>query len=237
MDQINTCQVCGREIKATTGVIAHHGYKRPQGWGWQTASCMGARHLPYEESCEVLKQAVVEVERYVAANEKVLAEFIAEPPTTMWIEKPWRGDKQPREVARPEDFDSANFNATIPDTYGNAYGKAKHELERNIRAAEGQLVTMRKRLAAWVAPQATEPEPVVEAEPVAVEAAPVELSINEKKRLVAHKLLQAAGNLVEFWGEMGAEGVGADEAAELLSKWLKYLPGDEWDTRLPQPGK
>lgn len=237
MSEIKTCQVCGREIKATTGVIAHHGYKRPQGWGWQTASCMGARHLPYEESCEVLKEAITEVERYIAANERVLAELVATPPATMWIEKPWRGSKEPREVTRPENFNSANFNATIPDTYENAYGKAKYDLERDIRAAEGQLATMRQRLAAWVAPAIITIEPEEETCVAAATPEPVELSINAKKRAVALKLLGAAGNLVEFWGELGVEGVGADEAAEMLTTWLQYLPGGEWDTRLPQPKK
>lgn len=41
------CQCCNRKILANTGVIAHHGYERP-GHGWQTSSCMGARHLPFE---------------------------------------------------------------------------------------------------------------------------------------------------------------------------------------------
>lgn len=27
--ETTTCQVCGRAIKASNGLIAHHGYKRP----------------------------------------------------------------------------------------------------------------------------------------------------------------------------------------------------------------
>jgi hypothetical protein len=48
-----TCQCCGRGIFAATGLIAHHGYERP-GHGWQTASCFGARHLPWEVSRDAL---------------------------------------------------------------------------------------------------------------------------------------------------------------------------------------
>lgn len=48
-----TCQICGRPIYAEVGVIAHHGYERP-GLGWQTASCPGARELPFEVSRDVL---------------------------------------------------------------------------------------------------------------------------------------------------------------------------------------
>lgn len=49
MKHARTCQICGRPIFAETGVIAHHGYRRPFE-GYQTASCFGARHLPFEKS-------------------------------------------------------------------------------------------------------------------------------------------------------------------------------------------
>lgn len=48
-----TCQICSRPIHAATGKIAHHGYERPGG-GYQTASCYGAQHLPFEVSRDVL---------------------------------------------------------------------------------------------------------------------------------------------------------------------------------------
>lgn len=48
-----TCQICGRPIQSNTGLIAHHGYTRP-GEGWQTSSCRGARHLPFEVSRDEL---------------------------------------------------------------------------------------------------------------------------------------------------------------------------------------
>lgn len=44
-----TCQICQRPIFAETGVIAHHGYRRPA-QGWQTASCFGARYQSWEKS-------------------------------------------------------------------------------------------------------------------------------------------------------------------------------------------
>lgn len=45
-----TCQCCGRGIFAERGKIAHHGYERPSGEGYQTASCMGALYPPFEVS-------------------------------------------------------------------------------------------------------------------------------------------------------------------------------------------
>jgi hypothetical protein len=64
---------------------------------------------------------------------------------------------------------------------------------------------------------------------------------NEQKRLLARILLTQAGNIVEFWSEIGrdleAEGIDAKDAAVCLSSWLRALPGTEWDTRLPLPNK
>lgn len=53
-----TCQCCARQIFAETGLIAHHGYERP-GDGWQTASCSGARHLPFEVDRAILGLMIV----------------------------------------------------------------------------------------------------------------------------------------------------------------------------------
>ncbi len=52
-----TCQCCGRLHLANTGVVAHHGYQRP-GFGWQTASCIGARELPFEVARDRLGQHI-----------------------------------------------------------------------------------------------------------------------------------------------------------------------------------
>ena len=72
-----TCQCCGRAICANTGQIAHHGYERP-GWGWQTASCEGARELPFEASRDALGHYIQRLE----AREKLLAYDIAHLDTT-----------------------------------------------------------------------------------------------------------------------------------------------------------
>lgn len=48
-----TCQCCGGLFLANLGTMAHHGYRRP-GDGWQTASCSGAKELPFEVSREAL---------------------------------------------------------------------------------------------------------------------------------------------------------------------------------------
>ncbi|MEK6884257.1 MAG: hypothetical protein AABY22_31795 [Nanoarchaeota archaeon] len=61
---MNHCQICGREIKAKSGIIAHHGYKKPE-QGWQTDSCMGARQLPYEKSRDIIPLAIVKIDLFI----------------------------------------------------------------------------------------------------------------------------------------------------------------------------
>ena len=61
-----------------------------------------------------------------------------------------------------------------------------------------------------------------------------------QKRALAVRLLHQAGNLVEFWGEYVEDDeilseVNSTDAAAQLSRWLKHLPGEYWDLRLPDP--
>lgn len=65
------CQICEREIKATKGLIAHHGYKRPGG-GYQTGSCSGARYLPYEISRDVIPEEILRISNYIEHTNKRL---------------------------------------------------------------------------------------------------------------------------------------------------------------------
>lgn len=60
-----------------------------------------------------------------------------------------------------------------------------------------------------------------------------------QKRALALRLLEQAGDLVEFFGEylpeLAEQGVTPEQVAEKLALWLRDLPGDVWDTRLPTP--
>lgn len=73
-----TCQCCARAIHANTGLIAHHGYQRPTGWGQQIGSCMGSRFAPFEASRDRLADLIVIIERELAAHNKRAAEIEAE---------------------------------------------------------------------------------------------------------------------------------------------------------------
>jgi hypothetical protein len=148
-----TCQVCGRQIKAASGLIAHHGYNRP-GYGWQTASCPGARYLPYEQSCDRLKEIIEDIKRFVSREQEAQADFLANPPTSITVYErvsAWKSDEK-REYERPRTFDPNNYYGSIPRTYENAYRNRKYSYESTIKAAKSDLATMQKRLTEWKAP-------------------------------------------------------------------------------------
>lgn len=73
-----TCQICGREIKAKNGRIAHHGYSRPLP-GLQTSSCYGARALPYEESRERLRRYIDLLAKVLDRKAEILIEIESDP--------------------------------------------------------------------------------------------------------------------------------------------------------------
>jgi hypothetical protein len=149
-----TCQICGREIKAKKGIIAHHGYQRP-GQGWQTSSCFGARWRPYEVACDALPPAIESCERFIAMQEVALAALITSPPATMSYNKNARKSWLPSgnvDVPKPENFDHSNPDYS-PNSYWHLYNSQKEGHESHIKMASYQLADLKKRLADWKAPQ------------------------------------------------------------------------------------
>jgi hypothetical protein len=153
--EVGTCQVCGRTIGAKTGMIAHHGYQRPYE-GWQTASCEGARYLPYEISCDRLREVIETVQTFIASQEEALADFLATPPATL-IENirrsSWDKIGTDYTYTRPDAFDHTSlafrFSSDRPRTYECAYRNRKSAYERTIRLARADVVTMQRRLNEW----------------------------------------------------------------------------------------
>jgi len=58
----------------------------------------------------------------------------------------------------------------------------------------------------------------------------------EMKQAVALRLMQKAGDLIEFWEEStegtSAEGIPGNFARDCIARWLRTLPGNDWDLRL-----
>lgn len=85
------CQICARPIFAELGTIAHHGYERP-GTGWQTASCYGAKRLPYEASRDAIEELIPGMVKRIASMEQARRDVLAErEPVTRTGEK--RGEQ------------------------------------------------------------------------------------------------------------------------------------------------
>jgi hypothetical protein len=146
-----TCQVCGREIKASSGLTAHHGYKRPYE-GWQTASCEGARYVPYEVGCERLREVASQLFDFIVRTEKTLAEFLANPPETLTVTSrrgAW-SKEETRTYTKPDDFGMNNsYKRSIPRTYECVYEDRRDVYENTIKWAKIDYQTMQRRLEEW----------------------------------------------------------------------------------------
>lgn len=151
--QLAHCQICERAIKASKGLIAHHGYRRP-GQGWQTASCFGARWRPYEAACDALPHAIKACEAFVENRKAFIAERLANPPATLdHIETRWGRPAITTTLPRPEGFDvSKRPGSWSQRTYEAMFWGAICDAEHAIKMADQDGDRMRKRLAAWKAP-------------------------------------------------------------------------------------
>lgn len=148
-----TCQICEREILANTGVIAHHGYQRPdRGSGWQTASCRGARYLPYEQSCDQIQPCIDYIKAYVKDQKRFIKELMENPPETI-TERRYYGfhfSKPPQVYVRPEGFDAKK---NLENSYGRGYEYEHRALvrlhQREVETSNRDIIRLTKRLADW----------------------------------------------------------------------------------------
>ena len=147
-----TCQICGRPIQANMGVIAHHGYQRPGG-GWQSASCSGARGLPYEISCDLIPPTIKRIEQYIDTRKAQLKKINDTPPESYTVQI--RIDaytKEPRVLPRPTGFDPNNRNF-VNISYEREYHKQIFELESDIKSSKRFVDYLKKRLESWTPPK------------------------------------------------------------------------------------
>jgi hypothetical protein len=130
--EAKTCQYCGdpwKETPSAKGVslIAHHGYRRPlQGSGVQTCSCPGARHLPYETSCDQIPGWIKEHQQIAQRHDDEAKRFAARPETVA------------REVVFERRNDKAGF-VVICNQYGHTLRREKvtPENARAVRDVDG----------------------------------------------------------------------------------------------------
>ena len=152
------CQICARDIKANTGLIAHHGYQRP-GTGWQTSSCDGAKQLPYEVSRDFIP---VVIERYKlhAKNQNDVADEMLRSPAdtiTRFHMSAFTGKQRDSEdFTKPEGFDpyaaiNQGHRAFSFSSYENEFVKQYEAHRQSAKEIEAAIEFLQKRYDDWKA--------------------------------------------------------------------------------------
>lgn len=145
------CQICARDIKARTGVIAHHGYQRP-GNGYQTSSCLGARYRSYEESRDRIPQVIRIYKEYLENNKLRLKDMLANPPEELTVFARYSFDKD-NTYKRPENFnveETLNMGSWRYDQrYEAEFKSIVRQIKNNITGLTYELETLQKRYDEW----------------------------------------------------------------------------------------
>jgi hypothetical protein len=117
------CQCCGRAILAKLGTIAHHGYQRPD-YGWQTASCMGAKELPFAVDRSALGRMIVALQdmekRWQAVRDQIAAEILP-------VKRSWKSGWGPKAEQKSFDFTREHFLS--PEAQKALRDMGRYELE------------------------------------------------------------------------------------------------------------
>lgn len=148
------CQICARNIKASTGLIAHHGYKRPYE-GWQTRSCFGARRVPYEIGHDALDEYIVILDDMLIRETEERTKFIAEPPDKLDYTRLETWSKLPKILGtyeRPAQFEPfrwADQGFYTPGSYEGQFTRRCGEFKHRIRMILADLKDCRERREAW----------------------------------------------------------------------------------------
>lgn len=153
-----TCQCCGRAILANLGKIAHHGYTRP-GDGWQTASCPGAKELPFEVSRDALAGYIAGI---VAYRDRLQTNLVGVQAETLGVHYNYdlktfyRGtrDKAYKEVTRDtlatvaQEVAEVRHGSRVP-SYDELKANTVATLNRNIRLAQTEIDHQQARYDGW----------------------------------------------------------------------------------------
>ncbi len=151
-EKVTTCQICGRVCKSKNGLISHHGYRR-SGDGWQTASCAGARFLPYEISCDRLPPTIEAIKEHISRVEVKLEEHINNPPEKLTILKSYPSIRM--EVTLPPTFDAKHPPYCLSEMYcyEGEHHHIRRKYEQDIKYSKQDLKFMEDRLNSWIPPK------------------------------------------------------------------------------------
>lgn len=149
------CQICARDIKANTGLIAHHGYQRP-GYGWQSASCDGAKQLPYEVSRDFIPVVIDRYETLQYMHDRAADEMLREPADeiTHTSKNLYNGQTTTETYKRPQDFDAydtVNNGFSYYDDYAKEFSKQYKEHRKTAKDIASTIEYLQNRYDSWKA--------------------------------------------------------------------------------------
>jgi hypothetical protein len=132
-----------------------HGYKRP-GHGYVVGDCPGVDHVPYEVSCNLVSEHIVNLRSYVVTREKRLAELKAGTVTELLVEvSEGRGWDRTKKLVTlvagsPEAREREPYRPSA-SRWQAALEYHIYEAERDIRHAKHDIERCTRRVEAWVA--------------------------------------------------------------------------------------
>lgn len=137
---LGCCQICGQEQKLHGGKLVHHGYKRP-GWGEIVGDCYGVHAVPYEVSCELVKEYLGLVQRRLTEASSDLARWRAGKVTYFTEEsRRFRGTSVLEHYA---------LGVTEYWRFVRAVESRIHGMEQTVRLLTGEVKRLEKRIADW----------------------------------------------------------------------------------------
>jgi len=149
---VGNCQICEGDQKLHAGGMVHHGYRRP-GDGFIHGDCPGVGHVPYEVSCDLVKEHVLDLGRFILDRQDWLRRLRGGAVAELHVEE-YRGGGRRELVkvvagtAEADEYDLSH-GCTL---WERALRGAVHKAESDIQLAAADVVRCERRVAAW-APQ------------------------------------------------------------------------------------
>lgn len=156
--QIGNCQACAGDFKLRAGVMVHHGYERP-GIGYDIGDCLGVGQVPYEVSCELVKERKRGLEMYRDEQQSLL-QSLERNAVRLIAQKEYRHGREadrvnPGQVDILPPIKGREYLVTYdrdqtPDKEWNLILKnKKYSVKSNIRAADADIDFLAQRIDNW----------------------------------------------------------------------------------------
>jgi hypothetical protein len=145
------CQICEGEFKLHEGNMVHHGYRRP-GIGNIVGDCYGVGALPYQKSCELVKEFVVVVRNHLSNVTETLDNLKAGLVTELWI-TPWKSESKLVKKTEKTEYE-----------WSTLIDRRISEKEHAVKSLNREVKRLENRIANWKLTETRTVEEAVEQE-------------------------------------------------------------------------